>query len=225
MNDGIPISPEAEAVPELAIQIDGPLSGGENMAIDNAMLERAVTGESTLRFYQWAEPTITLGHFQDDPPLRFAGMPFVKRLSGGGAILHDKELTYSIAIPKEHPFSTRPGELYDVVHDAIMDELRQFGVESQLRGEAAFADKPFLCFARGDARDIVMVQDGTTHKIVGSAQRRRRGAILQHGSILLAASQYAEEFPGIEELASVPIDPEQLTNALVPAVVQKLTHC
>ena len=61
-----------------------------------------------------------------------------------------------------------------------------------------FEAEPFLCFSRGDARDIVLGQ----HKVLGSAQRRRRGAVLQHGSLLLALSEFAPEFPGLRELTS-----------------------
>ncbi|MCC7425164.1 MAG: hypothetical protein IT428_33255, partial [Planctomycetaceae bacterium] len=85
-----------------------PRSGAWNMAIDEALLETAVDAEQcTLRFYRWSEPTVSLGYFQKpeeaaaDPLL--AGLPIVPRLSGGGAILHHHEWTYSIALPPGHP--------------------------------------------------------------------------------------------------------------------------
>ncbi len=170
------------------------------MAIDARMLERAVSGQSTLRTYQWAAPTVSLGHFQvttaANLPERFADLAVVKRLSGGGAILHDQELTYSLALPKSHSLCSTPSRIYNEVHECIIALLAEEGITSHLRGEAAFDEKPFLCFSRGDERDIVIGD----HKIVGSAQRRRQGAVLQHGSILLSQSEYAAEFPGILEL-------------------------
>lgn len=192
------------------------------MAIDAGMLQRAVSGEATVRTYQWSEPTVSLGHFQaktlDNVPERFADLPIVKRLSGGGAILHDQELTYSLAIPKTHGLSQNPSQIYNEVHDCIIDILNSYGITSQMRGDAAFAEKPFLCFGRGDERDIVI----GSHKIVGSAQRRRQGAVLQHGSILLKQSEFAPEFPGIEELTSVSLSIGSLASQLRERIIQKL---
>ena len=179
---------------------DGSHSGAWNMAVDAAILGTAVGGDCTIRFYEWSTPTVSLGHFQvrgqGAIPDRFSGLPWIRRLSGGGAILHDRELTYSIGLPAAHPVAKRPSTLYEVVHEAIIQILADRGIRAQLRGDVDVLGRPFLCFARGDARDIVM----GPHKIVGSAQRRRSGAILQHGSILLAKSPYAPEFPGLNDL-------------------------
>ncbi len=176
--------------------------GHENMAIDEQLLHRAVADSvSTLRFYQWDQPTVSLGYFQknhDSIPERFAGLPVVTRLSGGGAILHDRELTYSLALAKSDPCVRDPLRLYSLVHNEIIAAFNELGLESQLRG-AAGADpaiQTFLCFSRADANDIVV----GSQKIVGSAQRRRKGCVLQHGSILMQASQLAPEFPGLSEL-------------------------
>jgi len=192
------------------------------MAIDESLLNEALTGTASLRFYQWLEPTVSLGHFQVsqglDVPDRFSQLPRVRRLSGGGAILHDRELTYSCAFPAHHPLSRDPGQIYDRVHQVIINVLSQLGVVSQMRGDAAFSDHSFLCFSRGDARDIVI----GANKIVGSAQRRRQGAILQHGSILLARSTSAPEFPGIKELAGVDLRPETLIPLLRPPILHEL---
>ncbi|WP_437185611.1 lipoate--protein ligase family protein [Planctomicrobium sp. SH668] len=197
-------------LPVLRVIVHPPTSGAMNMAIDNTLLNSAIEGSATLRFYQWDSATVSLGHFQTAQgqviPDRFDGLPVVRRLSGGGAILHHHELTYSCVLPKSHTILQNPGDLYDLIHDVIISVLRKFGVESRKRGDDAFADESFLCFSRGDARDIVIGRQ----KIVGSAQRRRQGAVLQHGSVLLKQSTFAEEFPGIEELAGVAITPELL---------------
>ena len=193
-----------------------PCSGSWNMAVDEVLLEAAAAGQScTLRIYEWDQATVSLGYFQsaDDPSLesRFPQLPKVKRLSGGGAILHHHEVTYSITISDGHPLAVSPGVLYEEVHRRVIALLSSWGVEARLRGEAiSFSQEPFLCFSRGDARDIVL----ETHKIMGSAQRRRRGAVLQHGALLLARSAYAPEFPGLVELAGLTAERQEVTRAI-----------
>jgi len=181
-----------------------PASGRWNMALDEALLERALAeGVGHFRLYRWSAPTISLGYFQDYEPAgwpeRWRGLEVVRRLSGGGAILHHHEVTYSCSLPPGHPYSGAPARLYDDVHRVLRDQLSKQDFECQFRGSPGrFSQgEPFLCYARGDERDLVHGSD----KIVGSAQRRRRGAILQHGSVLLRRSEFAPEFPGVEDLA------------------------
>jgi len=180
-----------------------PQRGSWNMAVDEVLLESALErGECRLRIYQWEEATLSLGYFQDEsagftPAL--AALPKVRRLTGGGAILHHHEWTYSCAVPADHPLAREPHALYERVHEQIITILRRRGVAARRRG----ADHPrsnagFLCFGRGDPRDILCGE----WKIVGSAQRRRRGAVLQHGSLLLARSPHAAAFPGVLDLNS-----------------------
>ena len=180
------------------------------MQIDESLLQQVCEAPNTafVRIYQWNEPTITLGHFQknaDIPVGILANLPHVKRLTGGGAILHDKEITYSIALPAGHPFRHSPIDAYEHVHTAIIELLREFGVDSRMRSTCpatnedqttATNDDKFLCFLRSDPRDIV----SKGQKIVGSAQRRRKGSILQHGSILLSAAQLTPNMLGIVDL-------------------------
>lgn len=175
------------------------------MAVDAALLDSAVhRGRCTVRIYRWAEPTVSLGYFQRtddvDPASRWAPLPRVRRLSGGGAILHHHEWTYSCAVPAGHPAIRAPHALYEATHRQIIAVLEDMGVYAALRGDMgideAAAAKPFLCFSRGDRRDVVL----QGRKIVGSAQRRRKGAVLQHGSILLRASPFAPQIPGIVDL-------------------------
>lgn len=197
-----------------------PCTGSWNMAVDEVLLEASARhGSSALRIYEWQSATVSLGYFQsaDDPSLesRFPGLDKVRRLSGGGAILHQHEVTYSITIADGHPLSVSPGVLYEEVHRRVIALLASWGVEVGLRGEAIkFASEPFLCFSRGDARDIVLGR----HKVMGSAQRRRRGAVLQHGSLLLARSEFAPEFPGLAELAGLTPDRRVVALALAEAL-------
>lgn len=201
-----------------------PCSGSWNMAVDEVLLEAsAASGSSALRIYEWESATVSLGYFQsaEDPSLesRFPGLAKVRRLSGGGAILHHHEVTYSITIADGHPLSVSPGVLYEEVHRRVIALLGGWGVQVGLRGEAIkFASEPFLCFSRGDARDIVLGH----HKVMGSAQRRRRGAVLQHGSLLLARSEFAPEFPGLAELAGLAKDSREVALALSEALVSLL---
>ncbi len=187
-----------------------PNSGARNMAIDEALLEAALDrGDCTVRWYRWQSATVSLGYFQDSGAAAaipaFAGLDVVRRLTGGGAILHHHEWTYSCAIGADHPLSQVPSQIYELVHARIIDSLTQIGVQAAaLRGQShPNAEGEFLCFGRGDSRDVVL----KGHKIVGSAQRRRRGAVLQHGSLLLRRSEYAPQFPGILDLTDCgPID-------------------
>jgi lipoate-protein ligase A len=193
-----------------------PGSGTWNMAVDEALLEAAVGGAPpTLRLYTWSEATISLGYFQRQAPElepggRFHGLPSVRRLSGGGAILHHRELTYSCCLPSAHPLASDPSRLYDELHRQIRQALAELGVWVEPRGHSGGNDKPFLCFARGDRRDLVC----RGFKVVGSAQRRRRGAVLQHGSILLRRSPFLPEFPGLFDLSPAEFEESQLTQRL-----------
>ena len=179
-----------------------PRSGAWNMAADEVLLESALTSESaTVRIYRWEIATVSLGYFQDADDFRasnrFRDLPAVRRLSGGGAILHHHELTYSLALSPGQPAAENPTDVYRAVHDGIIRQLAAAGIEAGMRGtDASLPDEPFLCFIRGDRHDILC----RDHKIVGSAQRRRRGAVLQHGSLILQTSPYAEEIPGCLDL-------------------------
>ena len=164
---------------------DPPADGATNMARDLALLDEAIAGgDPTLRWYRWSEPTISLGYSQDDDPSVEPDLPRVRRLSGGGAIRHDDEWTYSLTLPRDHPHAVEPTRLYRLVHQAIVESLPAGAVA--FRGEPEKErDGAFLCFARGDANDLLLAAGpGSGQKVVGSAQRRRRGAVLQHGSLL-----------------------------------------
>lgn len=179
-----------------------PHSGTWNMAVDAALLEESLrSGTTFVRLYRWVEPTISLGYFQKpeechaDP--RFGHLPCVRRLSGGGAILHDQEQTYSCILPPGHHLAKQPSQLYDLIHAIVIGLLQERGVEVQLRGrDLKEGVEPFLCFLREASPDLVMCG----YKVLGSAQRRRRGAILQHGSLLLRSSASAPELPGLSDL-------------------------
>ncbi len=202
-----------------------PRSGPWNMAIDEALLENALlSGDAVLRWYRWESPTLSLGYFQEPPDLQaqplLRELPLVRRLSGGGAILHDQEWTYSCVLPPSHPLTSRPHDLYLVVHQAIIQTLSSFRMQTRLRGESLnfAAGEPFLCFLRGDPCDVLH----GPHKVLGSAQRRRRGAVLQHGSLILRSSRCAPEIPGLRELSGISPDEMELGRALEATVARSL---
>lgn len=188
---------------------DPALDGPTNMARDEALMLHVGRLESpaTLRLYQWSTPTISLGYFQRSSDLaamneRLTKLPVVRRLTGGGAILHDLELTYSVSIPNEHHLvSGRPKRLYELVHDALITSLDALGISAVRCGqtdESGPRRGPFFCFARRHEFDVLVGSD----KIAGSAQRRTREAILQHGSIVFG--NRFEEQPTAN--VSIPVD-------------------
>jgi lipoate-protein ligase A len=200
------------------LMVDLPAAGAWDMAVDEVLLQSAAeNGRCSLRFYRWSEPTLSLGYFQRaDQRAAHAGSrdcAMVRRQTGGGAIVHDQELTYSLAIPVAHPLAKDALRLYRTVHEALVSVLARFGVHATLWSEPtalAAADEPFLCFERRSSGDVLLGQS----KICGSAQRRRRGAILQHGSLLLARSTQAPELPGVEELSGQALDVSRLIEFL-----------
>jgi len=188
----------AEASPpgDLIAWWDEPAAGPENMAADEVLAAEAVArGRPLVRLYAWSRPTVSLGGFQRLADARgcaaIAGLPLVRRPSGGGAIVHGTDLTYAVAVPREHAWGGEPQVLYDAFHEALAAELRRRGVAADRhpgRDRAAGDEGRFLCFDRRARGDLVVRRgDGGPDgdKILGSAQRRLRGAVLQHGSLLL----------------------------------------
>ncbi len=193
------------------------------MALDACLLEAVEGGgPAALRLYRWAEPTLSLGYFQayaqasaEHPDL--AGLPIVRRETGGGAILHADELTYSLAMPLEHPLAgQRPEELYTWAHARIAEAAAALGATVGPVGEGGCSARggPFMCFACHARFDLV----AGGAKLAGSAQRRSRRGLLQHGSVVLRATHPAQPAVGVAELAGQPIDFQQMADALVDAV-------
>lgn len=203
--------------------------GPANMALDEALLDAAVSapGLAFFRTYEWTEPTLSLGYFQSlseaesDPRLR--GVATVRRPTGGGAIWHHHEVTYALILPVSHPSARRGGTLYHDVHAAIAQVFHSLGIPVTRRGKdesppTEASARPFLCFKDRDPEDLVL----SGSKVVGSAQRRRAGAVLQHGSILLARSATIPELPGVGDLAGVPTENRAWADRLrasVPAAL------
>jgi lipoyl(octanoyl) transferase len=173
--------------------VDAPAAGAWNMAVDEVLLDGVAAGTAppTLRFYEWTPPCLSLGYFQSIDVValdgcRALGVEVVRRPTGGRAILHDRELTYSVALPASvlgHDGGVLPS--YYRLSLALQDGLRRLGVPATLAPESA-AGGPVhgpVCFDRPSAHEILL----HGRKLVGSAQMRRGGSILQHGSILIEA--------------------------------------
>jgi lipoate-protein ligase A len=201
--------------------IDPPGDGAWNMAVDDLLsskLEEAPAGGCMLRFYQWSRPTLSLGYFQTIPDeyrarVERGELQLVRRASGGGAIVHDHELTYAFVVPFSHPLAADAETLYRRVHAALVTVLAGIQITacvSDQRDERAPVDQPFLCFERRAGGDVVV--HGA--KIAGSAQRRQRLGILQHGSILLGVSQHAPQLPGLAEVSKAVLSPDKLARDL-----------
>lgn len=193
-----------------------PAAGAENMALDHALVRRAaVTGEAVLRVYAWTHPTLSLGRHQaargiyDLESIRRSGVDVVRRPSGGGAVLHHREVTYSISAPLALVDGSEPGrhrvrDVYDGCNGLVVDALRSLGAPVVLADTGVAASWDTLSAAAGEGRDRVsaaltgspcfdhpapgeVVAGG--RKLAGSAQWREGRAVLQHGSILIEDDQ------------------------------------
>jgi len=178
--------------PTWRLLLDPPAAGAWNMAVDEVLLDGVAEGGAppTLRFYGWAPPCLSLGYFQpfevvDVAGCRRLGVDVIRRPTGGRAILHDRELTYSVALPLRllgEDGAVLPS--YHRVSLALERGLTRLGAPVVLAPESAAQAGPThgpVCFDRPSAHEILL----NGRKLVGSAQVRRATAILQHGSILI----------------------------------------
>ena len=206
---------DGPAVNTLTIWWDDAADGPTNMAADECLAAEAERrGGLLMRFYGWSETTVSLGGFQKIDDARqidaIRGVPLVRRPSGGGAIVHGSDLTYAAAVPKSHPWGASPQAFYDALHGAMVTVLADHGIRAwpypaggpnpvnrtatireaePVVGDARSSHDSslFFCFDRRATGDLVKAGAvaGTLSKIMGSAQRRLAGVVLQHGSLLL----------------------------------------
>ena len=168
------------------------LPGADNMALDEALLERARdTGETCWRVYTWSSPTLSLGRNQtaaghyDLDRAAALGIDVVRRPTGGRAVLHHREITYAVAAPAPAEGSLR--ESYAAANAVLHLALARLGapVTAALPTRRTGAPGLAPCFELPTRDELVL--DG--RKLVGSAQWRDDGAFLQHGSILVDDDQ------------------------------------
>lgn len=191
-------------------------SGPENMALDEALMTRARTsGEWVLRVYSWSRPTVSLGRNQtararyDLERIRARGLDVVRRPTGGRAILHDREITYSVTAPVDGAGDLRAS--YERINRLLLEGLRRLGVGAQLAAPAARSVSPGMtpCFDEPAAGELMF----GGRKLAGSAQWRSEGALLQHGSILVEDDQSVLATLSLTPQAPVP-PPATLAEAL-----------
>lgn len=175
--------------PRWRLLVSAPADGATNMAVDHALLDRAASSdEAVLRIYTWERPTLSLGMHERarlaPEAAANAGVDVVRRPTGGRALLHHREVTYSVTAPTR---GASLGESYRAINAILLDALRRLGVEAteaERRGRPLRPDGA-ACFAEPNAGELVV----NGRKLVGSAQRRDDAAFLQHGSILLGDDQ------------------------------------
>jgi lipoate-protein ligase A len=173
------------------------------MAIDQTLLERAAAGERWLRLYGWEPFCLSFGRHEpasrryDVARIAALGLDVVRRPTGGRAVWHGRELTYTVACPG------RLGSLresYLEIHQMLRDALQSLGVPAELAPRSsATGVGAGACFARPAGGEIMV----RGRKVVGSAQLRQNGALIQHGSILVGDDQ---EMVGAVTLGTVPVD-------------------
>ncbi|MFQ5650379.1 MAG: biotin/lipoate A/B protein ligase family protein [bacterium] len=170
----------------------GANDGAFNMATD-AALARLGQNRPVLRTYTWCPPTISIGFHQrlseiDKNKCQLRGIDIVRRPTGGRAIYHAHEVTYCVVVPKnDELYNKSTLEVYDIISSALVQGLRRLDIDLALekvqQDDADFANTPSksACFATS-AQYEIHVQ---SRKLVGSAQRRFKNGLLQHGSIML----------------------------------------
>jgi hypothetical protein len=158
------------------------------MAVDEALARCRAPGEAVLRVYRWSRPTLSFGRNQpargryDDGIAPLLGGDVVRRPTGGREVLHDRELTYAVVLPLRALGGLR--EAYIQVNAALVEALRSLGVAAEAAPRRGSVPSPSAgaCFAEAAPGEVTV----GGRKLVGSAQARVDGSLLQHGSLLLA---------------------------------------
>ncbi|MBK8913868.1 MAG: lipoate--protein ligase family protein [Phycisphaerales bacterium] len=175
----------------LHVLSDPPLDGPENMARDECLLHDRALQPAVLRLYEWSPATLSLGYFQRIADARaladqLPGVAVVRRPTGGGAILHDRELTYCLIADDTLEAARRgPTALYELVHEVWREVLDPTAARMALAPDhmplPTPRSGPFFCFEKPGRTDLLIGEE----KVLGSAQRRIPGRVLQHGSLIL----------------------------------------
>ncbi len=197
---------------ELAIFLDPALDGATNMARDECLLYDLDIAPAALRLYSWEPATLSLGYFQrlgdlSTQPADIRALPIVRRTTGGGAILHDLEITYALVVDDTLPLGrVAPTGLYQLAHQAWAEVLRAAGVTCETAPDDAPLPSPrsgpFFCFETPGRTDLLL----NGRKLLGSSQRRIPGRVLQHGSLMLDQRYAAHPGARLPEAARVDVE-------------------
>lgn len=193
----------------------GTLEGAEQMALDAGLMDRArQTGEAVLRVYDWRRPTLSFGRHESvrgrflPEMLARENVGAVRRPTGGRVLMHHREVTYSVTAPA--PGDERLRDSFHRINAILVAAIARLGVRvGEARAAAARRPGGAACFAEPSEGELVV--DG--RKLVGSAQLREHGALLQHGAILIDDDQ-----PRIAALAASPLVPAQPAATLRAAL-------
>lgn len=198
-----------------------PRPGPLNMALDEVLLRRVQ--EPWLRCYAWSEPSVSIGFSQDYE--RLAGQlppfPVVRRWTGGGVVVHDGDWTYTLIVPRGHPFcDLRPVETYRLIHEALISALGEAGIADSELQPVSTSEGRGVCFVEPAQFDVVRGAD----KLAGAAQRRSKSGFLHQGSVqnVKLTPDFGSKFAAY--LADA-VKPVQATEAcaLALAEAEKLT--
>ena len=161
------------------------------MAVDHALAACSSPGEAVLRIYRWSCPTVSFG--RNEPALdrydrargHSAGLEFVRRPTGGRAVLHDRELTYAAVLPSATPGGLRA--TYRLINRGLVEALCSLGIPAATAAGRGLHAGPDAgpCFDEPAPGEVTVAG----RKLVGSAQARLGGALLQHGSVLIGPGQ------------------------------------
>jgi lipoate-protein ligase A len=182
MASSTPTPTPTRASTSLLILESDPAPAALNMALDETLLATAADrGQTVLRFYAWTEPAATFGYFQHLAEIRqtTALRPLIRRPTGGGLVPHDRDWTYSLAVPPAHPWhQLRAIDSYRAMHAWVVDAFRRIGIPTTL-ADCCRKVAPGQCFQGWEKFDVLWHD----RKIGGAAQRRNRSGLLIQGSI------------------------------------------
>lgn len=174
--------------PKQSCEIGFTASAAENMALDMSMLADNTHRELLFRSYNWSEPTATFGYNQSLSTVKLetsklgTAISLQRRPTGGGIVDHRNDWTYALAIPASHTMAkVKPLDLYQIVHQALAESLREVGIDATLAADAC-CKAGLACFVKPMRYDVV---DGTGLKLAGAAMKRTRDGVLLQGSVLI----------------------------------------
>ena len=184
-----------------------PHSAALNMAIDEILLTTAEA--PILRVYQWSKAAVSYGYFSkyDEVAAQWPTRDAVRRWTGGGIVLHGEDITYSLIVPRPHPFACgRAGESYRAIHECLADWMKNHGLRVELTdGAVKQSDE---CFANPAPHDIVAGEQ----KVSGAAQRRTRSGLLHQGSIQPVPAGFRAEAQSLASAFARRVEPQALTS-------------